>query len=641
MRLRWPPPLFLVALLLLGLIAVLATLQYRWVGQISEAERDRVLSTVGNGASHFAQDFDRELTRAYLLFQVDPIAAANEQRDAAFGLRYDRWQATSQFPRLIGEYYVFTDAEPGGPALARFDPSTRLLQPAEWPASMAGWRAHLQEESSGSGQGNTVFIRRVAPPIWREVPAIVVPQPAVALADLAAGRQSPPKLSYTILALDQDYITRELLPTLADRHFGSMTALGSGFQVAVVTRDEEPRVVYRSTPVFTPANGEGGDASADLFQVRTADFTTLAAEVKRFTAFTTTVTASGRGPRLEGGPLHDGRPVSILVQSGTPQGAGGRRTTQTSARFTSAVEPAWRIVLKHPAGSLETAVNATRRRNLALSSGILAVLGASMGLLVLSTRRAQRLARQQMEFVSAVSHELRTPLAVIRSAAENLADGVVHEETQVRKYGDLMRAEGRRLTEMVEQILELSGIESGQRAFALRPVQLDGLLRDLVSSSSTLLESAGTTVELDLPPDLPGVLGDEAALRRAFQNLLANAIKYGGDGRWIGIRGRRNGSDVEITLADRGIGIPPAEQARIFEPFYRAGEVVAAQTQGAGLGLSLVRRIVESHGGRVTVTSTHGRGSEFTVHLRAVAAPAGREAGATAPLAGAEAPRSL
>jgi signal transduction histidine kinase len=137
------------------------------------------------------------------------------------------------------------------------------------------------------------------------------------------------------------------------------------------------------------------------------------------------------------------------------------------------------VVLKHPAGSLETAVNAARRRNLILSSGILAVLGASMGLLVLSTRRAQRLARQQMEFVAAVSHELRTPLAVIRSAAENLADGVVHDEAQIRKYGDLMRNEGRRLTEMVEQILELAGIQSGQRGFALRPVQLDGLLRDL------------------------------------------------------------------------------------------------------------------------------------------------------------------
>ena len=125
--------------------------------------------------------------------------------------------------------------------------------------------------------------------------------------------------------------------------------------------------------------------------------------------------------------------------------------------------------MKHPSGSLEAAVNAARRRNLIVSSSILAVLGVSVGLLVLSTRRAQELARQQMEFVAAVSHELRTPLAVIRSAAENLADGVVNDEAQIRKYGELVRNEGRRLTEMVEQILEFAGIQSGQRGVCAAP----------------------------------------------------------------------------------------------------------------------------------------------------------------------------
>ena len=117
--------------------------------------------------------------------------------------------------------------------------------------------------------------------------------------------------------------------------------------------------------------------------------------------------------------------------------------------------------MTHSSGSLEAAVSSQRRRNLAISSSVLGLLGASMGLLVLATRRAQRLARQQMEFVAAVSHELRTPLAVIRSAAENLADGVVHDEAQIRRYGELMRTEGRRLTDMVEQILEFAGIQSG------------------------------------------------------------------------------------------------------------------------------------------------------------------------------------
>jgi signal transduction histidine kinase len=224
-----------------------------------------------------------------------------------------------------------------------------------------------------------------------------------------------------------------------------------------------------------------------------------------------------------------------------------------------------------------------------------------------------------MEFVAAVSHELRTPLAVIRSAAENLADGVVHDEAGIKRYGELMRTEGRRLTEMVEQILELAGIQSGQRGFALRPVAMDALLRDIVSCCSTLLERAGIEVEIDLPDDLPPVLGDEPALRRVFQNLIDNAIKYGVGGGWIKVSARAAGGQVSVTVADRGIGIQPPDQPRIFEPFYRAADVVAAQMQGAGLGLSLVQRIVAAHGGRVTVRSAPRAGSEFTVQLPAAA----------------------
>jgi signal transduction histidine kinase len=314
--------------------------------------------------------------------------------------------------------------------------------------------------------------------------------------------------------------------------------------------------------------------------------------------------------------------MSIVIQPGPGTGAAagkstmGTRTTET--RLSASTSPHWKLVVTHPSGSLEAAVSSQRRRNLAISSSVLGLLGASMGLLVLATRRAQRLATQQMEFVAAVSHELRTPLAVIRSAAENLADGVVNDEARIRRYGELMRTEGRRLTDMVEQILEFAGIQSGQRGFALRPVGIEPLLRDIVSASSALIEDAGLAVDFDIPDNLPSVLGDEPALRRVFQNLIDNAVKYGAAGGSISLSARRIGSEVGVTVADRGIGIDAADQSRIFEPFYRASGVVAAQMQGAGLGLSLVQRIVAAHGGRVTVKSALRQGSAFTVQLPAV-----------------------
>src|SRR4029453_11368606 len=167
---------------------------------------------------------------------------------------------------------------------------------------------------------------------------------------------------------------------------------------------------------------------------------------------------------------------SIVVQQGTAATDAGGMAGPTGVARALPPAPRWQGVVKHPAGSLEAFVGSTRRRNLMLSTSILAVLAVSMVLLIVSTRRSQELARQQLEFVAAVSHELRTPLAVIRSAGENLADGVVHDERQGRKYGGLIRAEGRRLSEMVEQILEFAGIQSGQRGFARRTVALAPLI---------------------------------------------------------------------------------------------------------------------------------------------------------------------
>src|SRR5206468_1960170 len=169
---------------------------------------------------------------------------------------------------------------------------------------------------------------------------------------------------------------------------------------------------------------------------------------------------------------------------------------------------------------------AVRRRHLLVSTSILGVLGLSVGFLVVSTRRAQDLARQQLEFVATVSHELRTPLAVIRSAADNLADGVVNDEARIRQYGQLVRREGLRLTDLVEQILEFAGLQSAQRTMRAKPVAIPALLRDVVAAAEPLAQPAGISIEVNIGDNLPLVRGDEAALRRVFQNLIGNAVKY-------------------------------------------------------------------------------------------------------------------
>jgi signal transduction histidine kinase len=631
---RVPPAALAVALL--ALIALLAVLQYRWLGRISEAERERMRATLTHHAREFAQDFDREVTRAYLLFQADPLRHDQDPRER-IAERVERWQATSAFPRLLKDFYLVTRDADGELQLQRFDSSTRELQAAAWPESMRDWQEQFADRVE-SGPRGTLAIRRMAGPIWDAVPALVVPTPLLLLTDRVGTSdvRFAGHASYTVLVVDLDYVRREMLPALVQRHFRG-TGDGQGTvahslrgwdevdsHVAVVALAPESTLLYHSTAAFTPKAGAPADASADLFQVRTQDFNTIAAEIRRFTAMSTIhLSRDAKAGALQR-PGSSAPPFSILLQPG-PSGVSERITSTLTTRTSSPPAPRWRLLLKHPSGSLEAAVNVARRRNLVVSMSILAVLGASMGLLMLSTRRAQQLARQQMEFVAAVSHELRTPLAVIRSAGENLADGVVRDDGQIRRYGELVRSEGRRLSDMVEQILEFAGIQSGQRGMTLRAVPIPPLLHDVVSASSALIDAARLRVEFELPDALPPVLGDEPALRRVFQNLISNAIKYGEGGGSIVLRASTNGSQVTISVIDRGIGIAPAEQARIFDPFYRAADVVAAQIQGAGLGLSLVKRIVEAHGGKIEVKSTPGAGSEFIVTLPAAASDAGEQ----------------
>ena len=642
---RLPP--FLVAGAMLGLIALLATLQYRWLGRISDAERERMTATLTARANAFAQDFDRELTLAYMLFQVEPVlpgGSSEQSLPASLASRYERWQATARYPKLIQELYVAT-SEAGGPArLERFNAAAQALEAAGWPDTLRPIRTQVDQAREEKSDNGMMVVRTLAPALWEQVPAIVVPSTPTPLMLLsttarhAAARLSPSaSMSYIVLVLDRRVMTGEIFPALTAHHFGER-ADAIRYQLAVVdTGGAAP--VYQSSPAFSPAASAKSDASADLFQVRPQEFPQVAADVRRFAALALPAGAAASGQTLTTFSLpvdrhalaageraragaSSGSAARVIVQeSRAPslvvgEASGLRDRTYVTAVAGTRSNPAkWRLLIKHPAGSLEAAVDSARRRNLLVSMGILGVLAASMVLMVAAMRRSHELARQQMEFVAAVSHELRTPLAVVRSAGDNLAEGVVHDEDQVRKYGELVRAEGRRLTEMVEQILEFAGIHSGQRTLHVAPVRVEALIDGVLRASASLIESAHLDVQIDIPADLPPVAGDESALRRVFQNLIGNAIKYGAEGGWIGIDAGRAGTEVRVTVSDRGIGIAPADQERIFEPFYRAADVVAAQVQGAGLGLSLVQRIVHAHGGRIVVTSAKAAGSQFSVFL--------------------------
>jgi two-component system phosphate regulon sensor histidine kinase PhoR len=216
-----------------------------------------------------------------------------------------------------------------------------------------------------------------------------------------------------------------------------------------------------------------------------------------------------------------------------------------------------------------------------------------------------------------VTHELNTPLAAIRSAGQNLAAGIVKEEAQVRRYGQLIEREGARLGGLVTQVLDFAGIESGGRSYAREPLSLPELLDEVVRENRLVLEQAGISLEREIARDLPQLRGDGPALRRALANLLTNAAKFAAAGHWIGIRAdaRPDGRAVVLRVEDRGPGIPPGERERVFEPFYRGGARERNDAPGSGLGLSIVRHVVRAHGGSVRVEGREGGGAALVIEL--------------------------
>jgi signal transduction histidine kinase len=277
--------------------------------------------------------------------------------------------------------------------------------------------------------------------------------------------------------------------------------------------------------------------------------------------------------------------------------------------------PHWEaaLYLRYPERLAASAQQVRRNLYLLISFALLAI-AIGWWVVFADTRRQLALAQKKTDFVSNVSHELKTPLTSIRMFAELMHSGRAETERQPQ-YLRIIMVEAERLTRLINNVLDFARLERKQRRFEMRPLDLHKVLADLWPAQELHLREAGFTTHWEAAPPPYPIVGDEDALAQVIVNLLSNAEKYGGEQREITLHSYLEGEWACVSILDRGAGVPAGEEAKIFQPFYRAHDSLSSGIPGTGLGLALARRVVHEHRGEILYQERPGGGANFTIRL--------------------------
>ncbi|MBX7151709.1 HAMP domain-containing histidine kinase [bacterium] len=575
------------------LLILLAIIQYRWLGQLSEGELAQMRANLKIGAGRFADDFDKDITQLYSAFQ-SRYPDETVPPKIFLSSCYKQWIANSKNPQLLKNVYYTTYSNRQSLELLQWMSDSDSLKAIPWDTKFQSVKkrfdSRMKIREKDSSKVNRIFIFHG--PVLDDFPFLILTlNPVTKFVRLPLRAQIS---EFVILELDESYLRTQLIPSLLAQHFPPGD--NETYHLTIVNPSTK-NIFYSNDSETVFEQTESSDIVNPIARIRMQDFFM--------------VTVSERAPSIK---LKGVTKVATSIEINDAKSTAIRHEINDWQDTEADSLSYWELRIKHRSGSLEAAVAQIRFKNLAISSGILLVLGASVVVLVISLRREQFLARRRMEFVAGVTHELRTPLTVLKSAGENLADGVVKSEEQITQYGKLVRDQGTFLSEMVEQVLDYAGIESGKKLLKKETIALHELLDDLLNDIE--LQSSKKNISVTAPPcDGVQIVGDYYALKSALHNVLNNAIKYSLENGSVVINVIENDQSLSILVKDHGMGIDPKELSMVFEPFYRTQNVRDSQIHGNGLGLSIVKKIIEQHGGHVSITSMVDHGTTVTIYL--------------------------
>ena len=265
--------------------------------------------------------------------------------------------------------------------------------------------------------------------------------------------------------------------------------------------------------------------------------------------------------------------------------------------------------------SIDQQVIQQRQQAFLLFGLTLIVLVIGILIIISAAKHEYQVSKLKSDFVSNVSHELKTPLSIIRMFGETLESGIVKEKSKQQEFYGIIKRESERLTDLINNVLDFSKIESGKKEFNFKEIDIIEVVKNVIESYKLQLDGLKFRLEVILPEKRVMAEIDSGAISQALINLLSNAVKYSGDGKYILIETFESGDNVSIAVEDHGIGMDRKEFKNIFDNFYRISNPKTAQIKGTGLGLTIAKYIVEAHKGTISVKSETGRGSRFTISL--------------------------
>ena len=614
-------------LLVISLVAMIlvGTGLFFWLDRAKVSEARQLQVNLDGSLARVQSEIALELTAITTLFTY-AVEEKNEEIafrrfTDLFEIIYEKWRTGTRFPGLI-ETIFYVDRTQSEPKILRYVTSEKRFV-----SDQTGGEPYLDRETETQQGDGLSFRSRIDSDSF----VLVIPIELYTKSNHEIKKERNHAGDFLVL-INRDYFATEVGALLLDRYLRLSEA--DNFHYAIVAEDTNRKLltashfnrsdIYTSIPsrvdvrVDLTAWGGSREAFFDNLIVETATSSSvfpnevMAARIKDIIVrlwFTRSVGRSDKGREVSAPtPNQPSTPVGIFLY-------------------------VW-----HRAGNIERYVRLVRNRRLALSYAVLAVFAMVAVVYYLLYLRAKRLRDREHEFVATVTHELRTPVTAVQAVGDNLAEGIISDPKKVQAYGKAVLEHGRRLRDVIDQILLYAGLSESPIVDVPKPIHLEELVRKLTSRYS---ENNLRRLITRIQPEMPPCYIDPFAIETIISNLLSNAFKHSGDNssvtisvsrdlpglnndatqvpengppKW-GLRKRPDRGHLVIRISDTGIGIPKNELKKVKDPFYRGVNSRNLQIPGSGLGLSLVHRIVNSLSGTVSIHSSVNRGTSVTVRL--------------------------